>query len=178
MADLWWAMLAGSVVLALSVLVPVGLAFLRNRAPGHADPRLWIGGLGLAMPVVVLTLLLVHALRLGAAALPAASDDAMRIRAEASRWRWTFHYPDGRISVNRLDIPAGRSVDIAVGSIDVIHSFWVPRLAGKMDAIPGKTNIFRIEADAPGSYRGECAEYCGIGHAVHGFTVIAHEDAP
>lgn len=164
-------------MLALCVLAPIGLAFRKNRAPGKADPRLWIGGLGLAMPVVVLTLLLVHALRLGAAALPAASGDALRIRAEASRWRWTFHYPDGGSSVNRLDIPAGRPVDIVIDSVDVIHSFWVPRLAGKMDAIPGKTNIFRIEADAPGSYRGECAEYCGVGHAVHGFTVVAHGGA-
>jgi heme/copper-type cytochrome/quinol oxidase subunit 2 len=76
-----------------------------------------------------------------------------------------------------LHIPAGRPADLVITSTDVIHSFWIPRLAGKMDAIPGHTNRLRIVADAPGTYRGECAEYCGVGHKNHGFTVVAHDAA-
>jgi len=74
-----------------------------------------------------------------------------------------------------LDIPAGRTVEIMVTGTDVIHSFWVPRLGGKIDAIPGTTNRILIRADVPGRYGGVCAEFCGTGHAGMDFSVIAHD---
>jgi cytochrome c oxidase subunit 2 len=72
-----------------------------------------------------------------------------------------------------LAIPVGRPVDVRVTSTDVIHSFWVPRLAGKIDAIPGHVNVIRISADRPGVYRGQCSEFCGTGHATMDFRVEA-----
>ena len=94
-------------------------------------------------------------------------------------WAWHFEYPDrpewGR--TKDLHIPAGRPVDVTITSSDVIHSFWVPRLAGKIDAIPGRANTLRIEADRPGRYGGTCAEFCGTGHTGMSFDVIAHPPA-
>ena len=74
-----------------------------------------------------------------------------------------------------MRIPAERPVDIDITATDVIHSLWIPRLAGKMDAIPGQVNRLRIEAEAPGRYEAVCAEYCGIGHADHRFVVQAYD---
>ncbi len=75
---------------------------------------------------------------------------------------------------NVLHLPAGTPVDIEVTSVDVIHAFWVPRLAGKIDAVPGHVNRLRIQADQPGRYEALCNEFCGVGHAGMRFTVIAH----
>ncbi|MFN3845508.1 MAG: hypothetical protein ACK4RZ_06760 [Paracoccaceae bacterium] len=74
-----------------------------------------------------------------------------------------------------LQIPAGRPVDVYITSVDVIYSFWVPRLAGQLDASPGHVNILRIEADLPGDYAGVSAEYSGAGYRHHRFVVTAHD---
>ncbi|MCK7493505.1 MAG: hypothetical protein MZW92_20765 [Comamonadaceae bacterium] len=79
--------------------------------------------------------------------------------------------------VDELRMPAGRAVDIHTESRDVIHSFWVPRLGGKLDAIPGHVRVVRLQADAPGVDRGVCAEFCGVGHADMAMTVVAMEPA-
>ena len=171
---LWWMMLAGSVAILLLVLALLALAFVRQ---GPASARTWIVGGGIAFPLVVLTALLVAGLLVGERILPRDDDAALRVTARASQWRWDFGYPGGVASVGVLHIPVGRPVDVELTSADVIHSFWVPRLAGKMDAIPGRTNRLRIEAAAPGVYGGVCAEYCGIGHARHSLRVIAHDAA-
>ena len=75
---------------------------------------------------------------------------------------------------NVLHLPAGIPVDIVVTSRDVIHAFWIPRLAGKIDAVPGHVNLLRIQADEPGRYEGLCYEFCGLGHARMRFVVIVH----
>src|SRR3546814_15122643 len=75
---------------------------------------------------------------------------------------------------NELHIPVGKPVLLELEAANVIHSFWVPRLGGKMDMIPGRTNRLLIQADAPGIYKGQCAEYCGGPHALMGFVVVAH----
>lgn len=178
-AQLWWAMLAGAGLLAGLVFVLVALSFRRRRA-GSPDGRVWIGSLGLAMPCAVLAALLLYALLLGARTLPTPSPDAMRVGVEASRYRWTFRHavPGGEIATSGiLHLPAGRPVDLSITARDVIHSVWVPRLAGKMDAIPGQTNTLRLIAHQAGRYSGVCAEYCGPGHAGHGFVVVVHDAA-
>ncbi|WP_343060434.1 c-type cytochrome [Sphingomonas rhizophila] len=78
---------------------------------------------------------------------------------------------------NELHIPAGRPIVLELESGDVIHSLWVPRLSGKLDMIPGRRNLMRIQADEPGVFGGQCAEYCGGPHALMGFRVIAHRPA-
>jgi len=107
---------------------------------------------------------------------PPRGDD-LRIRVTGELWWWRVVYLDGPEIVhdaNEIHIPVGRPVLLEVTSNDVIHSFWVPRLAGKIDMIPGRTNLLRFTATRPGVYAGQCAEYCGGAHALMGFLVIAH----
>lgn len=180
-ATLWWVMLFGSIAIFGLVMALVILAF---RAPRRAveetrRERRWIIGLGLAFPSLVLAALLAYGLVIGERLLPREGVAPVRVEAEAERWRWTFAYADrpGWTSEGELHIPAGRPVDVAITSRDVIHSFWVPRLAGKIDAIPGHVNTLRIEADAPGRYEGRSAEFSGPGYGDFGFVVIAHDEA-
>jgi cytochrome c oxidase subunit II len=87
--------------------------------------------------------------------LPPAEGAALEIHVTAHQWRWEVQYPEADIRlVDELHIPAGRPVDMHLSSADVIHSFWVPRLGGKLDAIPGRTNVLRLQADTPGSLPG------------------------
>lgn len=171
-------MLGGAVLLAGLVFALLALAMVRRHAGGKpGNPRFWIVGLGLVMPSVVLAALLGYALYVGARILPTPAPDTVAIAVDARRYAWDFTHPGGQVTQGVMHIPAGRPVDLVITASDVIHSVWIPRLAGKMDAIPGHTNRLRIVAAAPGIYRGECAEYCGTGHATHNFTVIAHDAA-
>ncbi|BBK44664.1 cytochrome c oxidase subunit II [Allostella vacuolata] len=174
-------MLGGATVILAAVM---GLLFyaLRTDTPRRAPSTLMLlGGAGMALPLLVLTLLLVFSLRTGEALLPRANGETpFRVEAHARQWWWEFIYPDveGRPlhTAGELHIPAGRAVEVRVVAHDVIHSFWVPRLGGKMDAIPGHPNRIRLQADAPGTYRGQCAEFCGVQHTFMGFLVIAHAE--
>ncbi len=176
-ARLWWVMLGGAVLLAGLVFALLAIAMLRRRHAEPANARLWIVGLGLAMPCAVLAALLGYALFVGGRILPTPAPDMVEIGVQARRYAWDFRHPGGRTTQGVLHVPAGRPVDLVITATDVIHSVWIPRLAGKMDAIPGHTNRLRIVAARPGTYRGECAEYCGTGHRDHGFVVIAHDAA-
>jgi cytochrome c oxidase subunit 2 len=127
----------------------------------------------------VLTALLIYGLSLTRHLSDPIKGDELRIRITGEMWWWRVAYlgPGGREVVqdaNELHIPAGRPVVLELQSADVIHSFWVPRLSGKLDMIPGRRNLMRIQADRPGIYGGQCAEFCGGPHALMGFTVIAH----
>jgi cytochrome c oxidase subunit 2 len=172
-------MLAGSLVLFALVMVLFALAFLRPGWGASVPPHRWIVLGGLALPAVVLVPLVAYGLVAGERLLPLPGATPPRIEVRAEQWGWAFHYPDhgGRRTVGVLHLPAGTPVDIAVTSRDVIHSFWIPRLAGKIDAIPGRVNVLRIRADAPGRYEGTCAEFCGVGHAGMRFQVVAHAAA-
>ncbi len=112
----------------------------------------------------------------------APSKDALHVEVTAFRFGWRFAYmddayaaPDGSpLTIStELHVPVGREVGILLHSEDVIHSFWVPKLAGKTDDIPGRANRMWFKADEPGTYSGQCAELCGIGHAAMRFKVIA-----
>lgn len=175
-ATLWWIMLGGATLLSLLVFAIFALAF-RRGAGTPPRPTLWIGWLGLAMPSAVLAALLGYALVVGVDTLPTPRADGVAIDVVARRYAWDVAYPGGGRTRDVLHIPAGRPVDLRITATDVIHSLWIPRLAGKMDAIPGHPNVLRIVADAPGIFRGECAEYCGTGHKDHRFTVVAHDAA-
>jgi cytochrome c oxidase subunit 2 len=130
---------------------------------------------GLVLPAVVLLPLLVYSLFAGERLLPLGGQAPRRIEAVARQWTWTFRYPDegGATTTNLLVLPAGMPVDVLVTSKDVIHAFWVPRVAGKIDAIPGHVNRLRIQVDQPGRYEGQCNEFCGFGHTRMRFAIIA-----
>ena len=178
-ATLWWVMLAGSAVIFTLVMGLLAAAFLRPASSGRGAVRFWIVGLGIAFPLGVLAALLAYGLFVGERLLPREGADVVSVRAEARRWSWSFAYDaaPGVVTENVLHIPAGRPVDVAITTADVIHSFWVPRLAGKLDAIPGYVNVLRIQADLPGRYPGQSAEFSGEGYPAHRFVVIAYDAA-
>jgi cytochrome c oxidase subunit 2 len=170
-AQVWWLMLAGAVCLWILVM-----AALLLRVPRSPRALLWGGGL--LLPAIVLVPLLAHALRLGERLLPLPDRANVEVvRAEARQFAWTFIYGDGNVARRSDDImhlPVGRPVDVLVTSRDVIHSFWIPRLGGKIDAVPGHATIMRVQVDAPGAYHGQCGEFCGPGHATMRFDARAH----
>lgn len=163
----------GGAALTLFVMALIAAGFGKPR---EVSEKRWTMGLGVWFSLAILTGMLVAGVATGERLLP--KEDAVEVQGHARQWAWTFTQPgpDGTPvqTEGELHIPAGRPVAVYLTSEDVIHSFWVPRLAGKMDAIPGRTNILQIEAAEPGIYRGRCAEFCGIGYASHTFTVIAH----
>ncbi len=113
-------------------------------------------------------------LSLGAGAAGDPPNQPLHVRVVGHQWWWEFDYPDLHITTaNELHVPIGVDVDVVVESVDVIHSFWVPQLGGKVDAIPGHTNHTWFHVLQAGSYHGQCAEFCGIEHAAMRFNVVA-----
>lgn len=169
-------MLAGAVAILALVLALVAFAFLKPGWGRDIPPKRWLVWGGLAFPGVVLTSLLVFALGTGERLLAHPGQPGLlRVEARPHQWRWEFRYPGYEGATHGvLHLPADRPIDIAVIGTDVIHAFWVPRLGGKIDAIPGHVNVIRLRADRPGTYGGVCAEFCGTGHADMSFSVVAH----
>lgn len=173
--------MAGSVLLIVLIALAVALFGPRRwRAKLGGQKLVWIGGF--AFPVVVLTALLIYGLGLTSHLTQEPQPGEMRIRVTGEMWWWRVAYLDdqGRErfqDANEVHIPVGETVVIELDSADVIHSFWVPRLSGKVDMIPGRRNILRLQADQPGAYGGQCAEYCGGPHALMGLVIVAHEPA-
>lgn len=178
----WVLFIMGAVVLTI-VLIALGVALFgprewRRRVGG--ERIVWIGGL--AFPVVVLTGLLIYGLNVSARVAAEPQPGEMRVRVTGEMWWWRVAYLDdqGREVIqdaNEVHIPVGQPVVFELESADVIHSFWVPRLAGKLDAIPGHVNVLRLEAWEPGEYAGVSAEFSGAGYRTHRFTVVAHDAA-
>ena len=140
-----------------------------------AQQRAIVAG-GIVFPAVVLSGLLVYGLWLMRADASAADRD-VRIEVSGEQWWWRVKYilADGRIfeSANEIRLPIGRSIGLTLTSPDVIHSLWIPSLAGKLDMIPGRITRMRLKADRPGVYRGACAEYCGGPHALMALHAVA-----
>ena len=192
-AAVWWWMLGVATCVLLAVITIWLLAMWRNRhvpaLPSDSEAarsgQRWMVGGGIVLPVVAITALLVFGTSAGQHQLPlqgagagaavgSAGQVGLRIDVTGQQWWWSLHYPGSGVRLrNELRLPVGRPVDIHVGSRDVIHSFWVPRLGGKLDAIPGRTGVVRLQADEPGTFRGQCAEFCGLNHAHMVMTVIA-----
>lgn len=165
--------------------------------PGALGPNAVVVVGGMLLPALVIAFTLgatIHTLRqLEAHGLPAASSHAhadstdleadlrggapFPVQVVGKQWWWRVNYPTERFTTaNEIHVPAGSTIQLSLTSDDVIHSFWVPQLAGKVDMIPGKTNVLSFRVDAPGVYRGLCSEYCGLQHAHMHFRLIV--DAP
>jgi cytochrome c oxidase subunit 2 len=115
-------------------------------------------------------------------AISAVAPDALLIKVSGLQWWWNIQYfgatPDKNFSAaNEIHIPVGRTVRLHLEGDDVIHSFWVPSLAGKQDLIPGRPNDLALSAERPGVYRGQCAEFCGMQHAHMAFLIVAEPQA-
>ena len=177
-----WVLIALVTLIFLGVCAALWVALygsdeLRARLGGERVVR-WFG---LIIPAGVLFLLLAWGTAL-VAGMTAIQGDELRMRVSGNIYWWRVSYLDaaGRevlADANELHIPVGRPVVVDMVSEDVIHSFWVPKLGGKMDMIPGRTNRLKLQADRAGRYGGQCAEFCGGAHALMGFVVVAHEAA-
>ena len=178
-SPLFWTVAAIATVVTGLVTILVALAMF---GPASWRQRLgsdWviIGG-GIVFPVVVLTFLLVYGFMVMQAGVTRAAEaEGPGITIVGKRWWWEVVYvtPDGRrvVSANELRLPVDRATALKLETTDVIHSFWAPRIAGKLDMIPGRTNVLTVDPTEPGISRGQCAEYCGGAHALMSFFVIA-----
>jgi len=122
---------------------------------------------------LVIALFIMTVQTVNAVAAPAHLKSDLNIRVVGHRWWWEFDYPDlGIATANELHIPEGATVQVQLESVDVIHSFWVPQLAGKTDVVPGQSNTMWLTSDQIGEFLGQCAEFCGTEHALMRFNVI------
>jgi cytochrome c oxidase subunit II len=171
-----WVLFGAGSVIFVAVMALLALSLRRHDKPARA--MLWIGGGGIAFPVVVLTALLAWSTWRSTELAPQTSRAALTISVTAKMWWWEVRYRDpasGRdiVTANEIHIPTGQTVYLGLNSADVIHSLWVPSLAGKRDMIPGRVTGLTLRADKPGLYRGQCAEYCGAQHARMALHVVA-----
>jgi cytochrome c oxidase subunit 2 len=186
-ADLWWWMLVAATVVMLGAVLLLAIGWARRRTEGlpvlGKSERASVGlviAFGIVVPIVSLIALFVVA-NLSVAQktnAPAKGSTAMTVEVVARQWFWEIHYPgSAAVTANEIHIPARTRVNLVARTADVIHSFWVPELNRKIDTIPGRTNRILLYADAPGRYRGQCAEFCGLQHAHMGFLVLADPPA-
>lgn len=176
--DSYWTILVLTTIVMLSVFVPLGVFLVRYRSRGRGreveGPQIR-GNTRLEMtwtlaPVVILVIIVTGVLITMEDIRNvdvAEGAEPLTIRVEGRQFYWNFVYPNGVVAVDRMTIPEGRPVkwEITAPEGDVIHSFWVPALQGKFDAIPGQTVSTTIRADRVGVFEGVCAELCGLEHA-------------
>ncbi|HYG86636.1 MAG TPA: cytochrome c oxidase subunit II [Azospirillum sp.] len=159
---------AGLIFAGVMALALYAVLARPERFPGA---RAWVVGGGVVFPVVALTALQVHEFAVARRLSAAGGPETLRVEVTGFMWWWEVRYPGGIRTANQIVIPAGRPVEFVVATADVIHSFWIPGLGGKIDMIPGHENRLTILADTLGVYRGQCAEYCGAQHALMAFDV-------
>ena len=180
-ATLAWVLIGAAAVILLVVLLLAAYALWGppGRRAWAANPRFIVAG-GIVFPAVTLSALLVYTFVVERSLIARAQPPAARITVIGYQWWWRVHYLDAQgavdfVTANEIRIPAGQPVELTLESADVIHSFGVPNLAGKLDMIPGRTTRMTLEAHRPGTFRGQCVEYCGGPHAKMAFYVIAEE---
>lgn len=185
--NVYWLILAvtAAIFVLVSTILIVFLVRYRSRGRpreiegpqirGHTNLELaWTAG-----PVVILAIIAGFVFwqvsDIGGAPSSSASTGPpakQQIRVVGHQYYWEYVYPNGAISINRLRLPVGEGVRLKIVSADVAHSWWVPALAGKLDAIPGKSNYLAFKPNKQGVFRGQCAEFCGLYHA----QMLTHVD--
>jgi cytochrome c oxidase subunit 2 len=196
-ARLGWWLLVVSVVVVAVVTVLVIAGGLRRRREDSRSRELngsdvgqqpesglrWIVVGGMIVPATILVLTFAFTIATENATAAPPTNATMTIHVIGHRWWWEARYLEnsgdssGVVTANEIHVPAGRPVRLELTSDDVIHSFWIPQLAGKTDVIPGQRNIAWIQAERPGMYRGACTEYCGLQHANMASFVVAQSPA-
>lgn len=183
-AVLFWVMLCGGVLIWLFVAAALAYALWPNRKI-HSERAAgrFVFWAGAVFPAVTLLFLLAYALWLmpGLRPFAQAGGSALRIEVTGRQFWWeVIYFPQNGspvLSANEIRLPVGERVELTLKSGDVIHSFWIPALGGKMDMIPGRTNRLSLLATRAGSFRGPCAEYCGTSHALMALVAVAMEPA-
>lgn len=185
---LWWVMFAVCAAVFVIVLGATGAAMLRSWMRSDASARAGESTLGAAvaagvgLTVAILFGLLVADIRAHRIVSSFGAPSAISIAVTGHQWWWEIEYEDATPSrrlktANEIHIPIGRPVVFKFASHDVIHSFWAPNLQGKRDLVPGISSAIWLQADRPGIYRGQCAEFCGRQHAHMAFDIVAESDA-
>lgn len=180
-ARLFWIMTAFLGMVLVGVVVAMGGAIGGGRwLRSLLSAERFVVAAGVVFPSASLLMLLAYGLAaMATRTAPRMEDAALQATVVGEQWWWrvTYHLPDGTDleSANELVIPAGERVALTLRTADVIHSFWVPNLAGKVDMIPGRSNRLVLHATKAGISRGQCAEYCGGAHALMSFHVVARE---
>jgi cytochrome c oxidase subunit 2 len=184
---LWWWMLGVASLVFVGACAMLVAAWFRRRSVGlpvvgenEGINKGLVVAFGIAIPVVILiTLFLISNVAvINATAAPKASSTKLTIEVIAHDWWWEVRYPGhAAVTANEIHIPAGTRVNVLGKTDDVIHSLWVPELNRKIDVIPGRTNRVLLYADHPGTYRGQCAEFCGLQHAHMSLYVVAQDPA-
>jgi cytochrome c oxidase subunit 2 len=182
--SLTWFMVWTCGAVSVSLLAALAVALRRPaRSPSAAGDRRRALGVLLSVVAssVLLLVLLVASVLAGRPSAAAATAAPLDIEVVGHQWWWQVHYPNARsdlgvTTANEIHVPVGRPVRLDLSSQDVIHSFWVPNLAGKRDLIPGRRTTLRFVASKPGRYVGQCAEFCGYQHAHMGLLVIAEPE--
>ena len=176
----WW--MAGGAAVIWAMVNGLAIYAIRSRPHDRNKTRLFIIGGGAVLPTAVLTVLLIAGLGRVPDMFAPGDEDGPVVRISGEQWWWRVEYEldDGtRFELaNELYLPVGKRVSLLLESADVIHSFWVPSLGGKMDLIPGRTNRWALEPTRTGIFMGACAEYCGVSHArmmLHAVVVEAQE---
>lgn len=180
--ELFWALVIGGAVVWVAVLA---LGFYAARTqPRPEKPRqaaMFIIGGGAVLPTIILAGYLVYGLALLPRLTIHAPEGSLRIEVTGEQfwWRVRYHLPDGASFdlANEVRLPVDEPVEFILGSPDVIHSFWIPSIGGKMDMIPGRTTHLTLEPTRTGVFRGACAEYCGTSHAFMSFYAVVTERA-
>ena len=186
LVTLWWVLFWLAAVVFVAVTVLLALALRGRRDLPLDTDRLTGEGMagggnlltvvgGVAVPGAVVLLLMVLMITTGASVRALGNPGAdVVVEVTGHKWWWDVRYPEeGVRTANEIRIPTGRTVELRLTSADVIHSFWVPALAGKIDMTPGEETHLRLEAAEPGVHRGLCTEYCGLQHALMHFVVEA-----
>jgi cytochrome c oxidase subunit 2 len=170
----WVLVVLGTAVFVVFVVL-FSRALLRRRDgdDDEAGSRLIFWG-GLVVPSVVVAIVLGFTLASMRNLAVEADSGGVVIEVTGHQWWWEVHYPDYDIlTANEIHMPVDRRVTLRLTSADVVHSFWVPALAGKLDLLPERVNEMILEASEPDIYRGVCAEFCGLQHAKMAFHVVA-----
>jgi cytochrome c oxidase subunit II len=189
-AGLWWFFLIVCTLVFVAVVAALFLAlFRRDRRELEGEPtdgepaKTRVVVIATGVTTLILLVFLIYSVFVGNAMsrIPTAEQNPITVEVIGHQWWWQVRYVDADASrtfetANELRIPAGRPVIIRATSRDVIHSFWVPNLHGKIDLVPGKVNTIWIQADEPGEFRGQCAEFCGLQHALMAFMVVAEPE--
>jgi cytochrome c oxidase subunit 2 len=173
MAGLWWLMFWLGLAVFVVVAVVLALGLFRRRRGGEPPPDRqgtfgrWFVVAGVVAPLVILLVVFGATVRAMRFVPTTAPPQALVVEVVGHQFWWEVRYPDEGITLtNELRIP----------SADVIHSFWVPALAGKLDLLPDRSNTLVLQADEPGEYRNRCAEYCGLQHTKMVMTVVAEPE--
>lgn len=182
-ANLWWVMFWVAAIVFITVIIIMVIGFFRGKLRGEhqlsvAASRNLVITAGMAIPLFTILFLVGGSLTLGRSLSAEPPADALKVRITGWMWWWEIEYLDDNMEViattaNELHIPTDQAVHLLLESGDVIHSFWVPQLNGKTDMIPGRTNVSWFTANETGTFRGQCAEFCGTQHALMSFLVIA-----